>query len=432
MTDQDNQLTPAESPAGDTPGAAAPVAGKSKERATPKPPRRAWVGYVVLLSVVGIAVGGYFLIQQIRSTQEGLGGELSKEDREIAELNSQVADLQGVFKTLHGQVAAMETRLATEDSKLERTLSEHSAQFNAKLDQTQADLQADLQGLHRVLGKTRSDWLVADAEYLLGAALQRLHLVGDLKTAIAALEGADERLRDAGDPAVFKVREQLALEIRVLKEFTPPDLIGASSRLLVLEAKIKELPLLLPHAGKGASAGGPTAAKPVEAQPVPPGEEPLLDGVMSELEKYVSIRRLDKPVVSVLTPEETLVLREILLLKLETSRMALVRGDEALYKTSLEAARAWLAENFDSSQPTVRSVDADLKSLMGQPLQVAYPDIGKALAMLRDIAKLRVEADSAIPDKEKPHDKGDKKNAPSPTTEPAPPAVPSEQGAPKP
>ncbi|WP_054774891.1 uroporphyrinogen-III C-methyltransferase, partial [Methylogaea oryzae] len=407
VTDQDKQPKPAELSAGVSLGSAAPVAENSPPAAKikpvkTKPARRAWIGYVILLLVVGIVVGGYFLMQQIRSTQEGLGGELSKEDREIAELNTQVADLQAVFKTLHGQMATLETRLSTEDNKVERVLGEQSAQFSEKLEQFRGEVRDDLQVLHRMLGKTRSDWLVADAEYLLGAALQRLHLVGDVKTAIAALEGADERLRESGEPAVFKVREQLANEIRILKSFTPPDLIGASSRLLALEAKVRELPLLLPHAGKGvSSAGSPDGAHGAPKTAAPGEADSITDSLMGELGKYVSIRRLDKPVASVLTPEETLVLRQILLLKLETARMALVRGDDALYKASLETARLWLAENFDDGQAAVRSVDGDIRALMEQPIQVAYPEIGKALAMLRDITKLRVEADGVVADKEK-------------------------------
>lgn len=406
-----------------------------------KPPRRAWIVYLVVFIVVGISAGGYFLMQQIRSAQEGLGGELSKEDREIAELNTQVADLQAVFKTLHGQVATMESRLATEDGRLERVLGEQNAQFSERLEQVRADVHEDLQGLHRMLGKTRSDWLVSDAEYLLGAALQRLHLVGDVKTAIAALEAADERLRDAAEPIVFKVREQLVNEIRILKGYTPPDLIGASSRLLALETKIKELPLFLPHAGKGAH---PAESSPGTAtsSPLAPEAVPFMDGIMSELGKYVSIRRLNKPVVSMLTPEEALVLREILLLKLETARMAMVRGDETLYKANLEAARAWLAENFDAGQAAVRAVDNDIKVLMEQPVQVNYPDIGKALAMLRDITKQRLEADSAtLPSKPSPPPKEESKPAQPATpdaaaepvsTEPSAASPPTKKGANKP
>lgn len=429
VTDQDNQPTPTETLKAES--ITVPVV----EKPAPAPKgRRIWVVFTVIFIIALIAAGGYFLMQQIRSTQEGLGGELSKEDREIAELNTQVADLQGIFKTLHEQVVTLETRMATEDSKLERVLGEQNAHFTEKLERTQTAMQADLQGLHRILGKTRSDWLVADAEYLLGAALQRLHLVGDIKTAIAALEGADERLREAGEPAVFKVREQLANEIRILKSFTPPDLIGASSRLLALEGKVKELPLFLPHAGKTAGPAAtpsvPTTHAPPAATPTKPGsalpiEAPLMDGVLNELQKYVSIRRLDKPISSVLTPEETMVLREILLLKLETARMALVRNDDALYKNSLETARAWLAENFDLEQTAVRSVDNDIKALMEQPIQVTYPELGKSLAMLRDITKLRVETDGAS---DKSHDKSDKKAVPTPTPE----AAPVGQGAPKP
>lgn len=385
--------------------------GKKAKDKPIKPPRRSWIGYAVLLGVAVIATGGYFLIQQIRSTQEGLGGELSKEDQAIAGLQSR-------FDIMHNQVVALETRLDGMDTKLEQGLREHGSRLEEKLTQTQSAMQADLQGLHRLLGKTRSDWLVADAEYLLGAALQRLHLVGDIKTAIAALEGADERLREAGDPAVFKVREQLANEIRILNSFTPPDLIGASSRLLALQAKVKELPLYLPHAGKTISPGthAATPATPSDAAP-------LVDEALGELEKIVVIRRLNKPVNAVLTPEETLVLREMLLLKLETARMALIRGDEALYKNSLASARTWLAENFDTSQAAVRSVDGDIKALMEQSIQINYPELGKSLAMLRDITKLRVETDGAV--QNQPRGK-----APPPAAEAAP--AQDEKGAPAP
>ena len=38
--------------------------------------------------------------------------------------------------------------------------------------------------------------MIADAEYLLSVANQRLHLVGDVNTTRMALEAADQRLRE--------------------------------------------------------------------------------------------------------------------------------------------------------------------------------------------------------------------------------------------
>lgn len=384
MTEQDQITT---SP--DSQKAGAPASAKSARHGRP------WIGYSILLLVVGLAGGIAFWLYELRTHQEGLGTELSKEDREIAELNTQVADLQTGFKTLHGQLAALETRVTTQDSQVERVVSEQSERLNGKIDQARAELGASLEQVQRVLGKTRTDWLVADAEFLLGAAAQRLYLTGDAKTTLAAMEAADERLRESAEPAIFKVREALAGEIHLLKEFTPPDLVGLSSRILALEAKIRDLPLLLPHAEKPLAKGEATS-KP--ETPPSTGEQPtVINDALRELRGLVTVRHTDKPVGAVLSPEEAALVKEILLLKLETARMALVRGDETLYRDSVASSRAWLAEHFSTDQPSVKDMDGALKAIGEQGLKVAYPQIGKALSLLRDVSKLHLDADKDKP-----------------------------------
>lgn len=369
----------------------------SRNAAAPAPARhgKPWIGYTILLLVVGLAGGIAFWLYELRTHQEGLGTELSKEDREIAELNTQVADLQTGFKTLHGQLATLETRITTEDSQTERLIAEQAERLNGKIDQTRSELGASLEQVQRVLGKTRTDWLVADAEFLLGAAAQRLYLTGDAKTTLAAMEAADERLRESADPAIFKVREALAAEIHLLKEFVPPDLVGLSSRILALEAKIRDLPLHLPHAGKPVArdeeASEPPAAPSTTQQPT------VINDALRELRGLVTVRHTEKPVGTVLSPEEAALLKDILLLKLETARMALVRGDEALYRDSVTSARTWLSEHFGTDHGAVKEMDGALKALGEQGLKVVYPQIGKALSLLRDVSKLHLDHDKGKP-----------------------------------
>jgi uncharacterized protein HemX len=384
--------------------------------ASAKPARhgRPWIGYSILLLVVGLAGGIAFWLYELRTHQQGLGTELSKEDREIAELNTQVADLQTGFKTLHGQFATLETRVTTQDSQFERLIGEQSERLNGKIDQTRAELGASLEQVQRVLGKTRTDWLVADAEFLLGAAAQRLYLTGDAKTTLAAMEAADERLRESAEPAIFKVREALAGEIHLLKEFTPPDLVGLSSRILALEAKVRDLPLLLPHAGKPV-AKSEEKGEPQTPPPTSEDEQPtVINDALRELRGLVTVRHTDKPVGAVLSPEEAALVKEILVLKLETARMALVRGDETLYRDSVTASRAWLAEHFSTDQPSVKDMDGALKSLGEQGLKVTYPQIGKALSLLRDVSKLHLDVD-----KEKPAPASAPPQAPESSAQPA-------------
>ena len=357
-----------------------------------KPRRLAWVGYVVLLAVVALAVGGWFLLQELRSKQEGLGGQLSSKDQQILEVTRQLNAVQEEVAALHSQLATVQSQAATEDAKFERMLNEHTASLSGRIDATRSELGGAVQHIQRQLNKTRGDLLVADAEYLLSIANQKLHLVGDVKAARAAMEAADQRLHDSGDPAVFKVREALAQEIETLKRLDAPDVVGISAKLLALEGKVKTIPLFLPHA----DAAKEHAQKPEAGGEAGEGQEKsALDSAFKDLKGLVTIRRTDRPIEAVLTPEEAEALRQIFLLKLETARAALIRGDEALYKDSLTSAVGWLKEHFDASAPDTREVETQLNDLLARSIGVPFPDVGKSLGLLRNIEKLRLEAEEA-------------------------------------
>ncbi|RYU62477.1 hypothetical protein EWI61_03075 [Methylolobus aquaticus] len=359
-----------------------------------------WIGYLTLVIVVLLAIGGFFLIQSFRSE---LGGELNKEDQQVIELTRQLGSLQQQLATLHNQVAGLQTQLATEDSKIERVLSEQSSTFGERLESARADLSKSVDQIQRQLSRTRGDVLVADAEYLLSVANQKLHLVGDVKAVLAAMEAADQRLHDSGDPGVFPVREALAEEINLLKNMPAPDVVGLSAKILALEAKIREIPLHLPHASTGAESA--LKPRPLQAEPPTAGAETpaaeteesdgRLDAALDALKDLVTIRRTDRPIESVLTPEEVEGLRQVLLLKLEMTRAALLRGDEGMYQANLKSARQFLRDNFDNQAAATRDADAQLNEFLQQPIRVPMPDISKSLSLIRNIERLRLKADEA-------------------------------------
>ncbi|WP_228719976.1 fused uroporphyrinogen-III synthase HemD/membrane protein HemX [Methylococcus geothermalis] len=359
--------------------------GKAAAPAAPRKSRvAALLGYSMLAAVLLLATAGYFLLQELRSKQEGLGGELNKGDLHVLELSRQVSSLQTQLATLHSQFATLQAQLGTEDSKLERVLGEQSADFRQKLQDTRTELAQAIQAIQRQLSRTHSDVLIADAEYLLGIANQKLHLSGDVKSVLEAMQAADQRLHDSGDPSVFKVREALAEEINQLEAFQPPDIVGLSAKLLAIEAKTRELPLFLPH---------PDMSKePRESPKAETGD--AVDSPLEQLKELVTVRRSDRPLHAVLTPQEAAGLREILLLKLEMTRTALLRGDDALFHSNLESANAWLNENFDRDSPAFKDIAGDLKAMAGVKLKASFPDISKSLALLRNIEKLRLETDA--------------------------------------
>jgi uncharacterized protein HemX len=391
------------------------IAEKPAAPSKPKKTRSmAWVGYVVLLAVVAIAVGGFFLLQELRSRQEGLGGQITNKDQQLLEVIRQMNAMQSEMATLHSQMATIQSQVSTEDSKFERSLSENAARLNDRLEATRTELGNDVQHIQRQLNKSRGDVMVADAEYLLSIANQKLHLVGDVKSVLAAMEAADQRLHDSGDPAVFKVREALAEEIDTLKKMNAPDVVGISSKLLTLEKKVKNVPLFLPHAD---AAKGHAAKPDADSKPESGGgdgeEQDPLDSALKDLKGLVTVRRTDRPIEAVLTPAEAEGIRQILLLKLEATRAALLRGDESLYKDSLASASEWLKEHFEPATPEAQELQGELNALQSQSIAVPFPDISKSLSLLRNIERLRLEAEEA---------EAKKSGAKAPSATPAAPA----------
>lgn len=352
------------------------------------------VGGVIIFVVFVLAGGGYFLLQQLRAKQEGLHGALDKEDKRVIEITRQISSFQSQIAALQSHMATIDQKLATQDSQFERTMSQHAERYDENLSKTRKDFDEELQRIHRQLGKTRGDWLVADAEYLLGVANERLHLVGDVKTSLLALESADQRLRESGDPAVFKIRDVLVKEINILKTLKTPDIVGLSSRLRGLEAKVPKIPLFLPHRGKIEE----TKSQVPSQEPQPDAQEwdQFFDSAVEDLKGLVKVKRTDRPVDVVLLPEQAAMFREELRLKLEIARVALIQRNEQLYRNNLEAALNWLSQHFDTEADETKATISEINALKDISIDIEFPELGESLVMLRNVTKLRMETDKAM------------------------------------
>ncbi len=345
-----------------------------------------WFGIIILLIIVGVAGGGFYLFMQLRDRQEGLGGEVK------GQMSKQIADYQDQLVAIQNQLAALEVNIGSKDTHFTKTLADFSQLHNQKLDSTRQELNEAVQRIQRQLGKTRGDWLVADAEYLLSVANERLHLIGDVNTTREALEAADQRLHESGDAGVFKVREQIAKDIAAIRNIQVPDIVGMYATLQSLEAQVDKLTLFLPYSGKELT---PTVEIHDHADKSE-AEHNLLDSAMSHLEGFVTIRHTDQPVSAILTPEQAEFIREQLRVKLEIIKIAVVEHNEAIYGSSLTDAKNWIEQHFAKNDES-RAMSTELNRLVGIKLRSQYPDISQSIKMLRDIAKLRLEADKSMP-----------------------------------
>ncbi len=344
-----------------------------------------WIGIIAIVLVVALAAAGFYVVQQMQAAQST---ESSQEDLKMIEINKQMNGLQNQLSTLEAQIANVNSEMTGKDNHFTQTLADFSKLHEEHLNTARKELEASILMLQRQLGKTRGDWLLADAEYLLTVANQRLHLVGDVATTRQAMEAADERLRESGDAAVFKVREQIAKEIALLNGITVADIVGIYAGIQHLQDAVEGLAVFLPHAGK-------QQEQQAENHDLSEHDHEILAAVAKQLEGYVVLRHTEQPVTAILTPEEAHFIKQQLKVRLEMIEIALVQENDTLFNTSIVDAKQWLKKNFAENQQTEHFI-AELDKLSGVKLRSQYPDISYSLKMLKDISKLRIETDKAV------------------------------------
>jgi len=361
-----------------------------------------WFGIITLVTIFAIAGAGYYFFMQLRERQEGLGGEVK------GELSKQIHDYQAQLNAIQNQLAALQADIAGKDTHFTKTVADFSQMHSEKLDSTRKELNDSIRFIQRQLGKTRGDWLMADAEYLLSIANERLHLIGDLNTTREALEAADQRLRESGDSGAIKIREEIAKEIAMLRGIAVPDMVGLFAAIQTLESRVDKLDLFLPYSGKPFSQSTEptnTAEGPApDAEPVEHNE--LLDGAIAKLQGVVTIRHSDQPIKEILTPEQAQFIREQLRFKLEMVKVSLVQQKEGLYVAGIADAKAWIGQHFRQNEEAKLFL-GELDRFNAVKITSHFPDISLSLKMLRDITKLRLEMDKGVeyPVQEKQADK---------------------------
>nr|WP_297401593.1 uroporphyrinogen-III C-methyltransferase [uncultured Marinobacter sp.] len=230
--------------------------------------------------------------------------------------------------------------------------------------------------------RTRTDWLLAEAEYLLRIANQRLMIEKDIRGALSALQSADEVLAESDDIGVYPVRQQLAREILALKGLTGVDRTGL---YLKLEAVIGSVHQLTDQALIHARA--PDFATADSDNPV--GTEPnalvrAWRQFTDTLQQVIVVRRMDEPVKPLLSPDQSAYARLNLQLMLEEAELAVLRGNQLLYQRALTKARAAILDWYDASHPRVKAITATLTELAERNVDPELPDISQSLDLLKE------------------------------------------------
>jgi len=323
-------------------------------------PRRAYrlAVAVLLLAVAGAAgYGGWRVWRAGHDTE----GAVAAQEALLIRLSHQLSDAQAEIERLRERQADLLEAIHRSGDDVARLQSRGD-----DFEQSLAHLSADLRG-----GRTRAQ-LVA-VEQLLLLANDRAQLAHDARGAATALQLADERLSALAEPRLFEVRKAVAEERSALLAVQPADRSSAALSLAGLIGRADSLALR--------DRPPPAAPEP------PPTSGSFADHGWSSLRDMLRtvfiVRRTDKPVDRLLPPEQMALVKQLLALKLESARAAVLLGDTASMRSALESADRWLGDYYRPEDPAVSAARAELERLRGLDLDPPLPDLGRSVGLLR-------------------------------------------------
>lgn len=224
----------------------------------------------------------------------------------------------------------------------------------------------------------RKDWLLAEAEYLIKLASHRLLLEQDVKTAIIAMEGANTRLAEVGDPSLLKVRQQISKDIQKLRSVPTIDIAGISLALSSLVQTVEKLPLQVPD---------PDAIRERIDERTPQKREvenwkSFFVAIWHDIKNLVVIRRHEQPIQPMLTADQQFFLIQNLQLRLEQARLALLQGETGVYQERLQEIEKWLPLYFDTRHALTKSTLDTITKLRKQDITPELPELTKSYERL--------------------------------------------------
>lgn len=330
-------------------------------------PRRAatWpIWLVCLVLLAGLIALGLWSWQQWQTQQQ-----LQQSLQHVTDMNNQLDQRLNQGRDSRSErLQSMENSLRDQQQRLNEQ--------QRQIDHTASEL---LDAGNR----TRTDWLLAEAEYLMRIANQRLQIEKDIRGALRALESADEVLRETDDVGVYPVREQLAREIMALRSVTDVDRTGLYLKLEAARDTVTQLTdrALIEQVPENSGADR-------QSDTVGTGEESSAlsrawKRVKTSLSNVVSIRRLDEPVKPLLSPDQSAWARLNLQLMIEQAELAVLRGHDNLYQQALDKALTSLNTWFDGSNNRVTALKDTLTTLKDREINPELPDISRSLTLLK-------------------------------------------------
>ena len=321
--------------------------------------RRSLAVPALLVALVALLLLGW----QWLETRNRLSDAQEELARRLAEADVVVKDSRNLARRAQEDVQALQ----------ERTVS-----LEAKLAETQGQ-QLALESMYQELSKGRDERLLAEVDHALTIAAQQLQLAGNVEAALLSLSAADARLARSSQPQLLALRRLIGRDIERLKAQPTADVPGLAMKIEGLVGAVDNLPLAYEQRPRTT----PSRVEP--AAPQPAFWRALLADLGNELKQLIRIERTDGSMAdpALLSPSQSVFLRENLKLRLVNARLSLLARDSRSFRQDIRQAGEWLERYFDGHAKAVQASAATLKLLAATDVGGEVPALTETLDAVR-------------------------------------------------
>lgn len=319
-----------------------------------------------LLCTLGLGgAGAWYYLEQAKISYKT---ELADLQQHVAQLSAHDAHQQ----QLHADHQRnMQQKLQTLDDALaEQQLNrDNIAQLKTDLALQQQILNAINGALASVTAERPSDWIYAEANYLVNLAGRKLYLERDLATAQALLETADQRLASLNDSALLPLRALIAQDIQHLKQLPKVAVDELSLQLNGLLAQVANLPLdtiALPDPVDDKHDQNLTAN-------IDDWQANLKKTWSALLDDFISVEKRQAAVQPFMSGQSQWLARAQLKYALLAAQHALLNQQAAIYQTNLQTALVLIEQHYQVDSPDVSVFTESVEALLAQGIIQALP-----------------------------------------------------------
>ena len=349
---------------------------KPAQSAPPKTAKTGLLWIITLLNLLllsGAAYGGYWYFNQHSVTQTKLDTLRSELNNELGQKHSQMAN----------RAATLEQQISAQAEATQDVLDGEAAQ-QATVEQLENQLQGALAQIQELDGRRPTDWLIAEADYLVRMAGRKMWLEKDLRTAIMLLGNADQRLKSLADPSVLPVRALIAQDIQALQQVNPVSEVSVALALDGLVKQVDKLAIITPkEANEFTSEEVSDSASD--------WKQNLLSVWRSLVDDFIRVEYRDEPVEPMMTAQQEWLSREQIKLALQQAQTAALAGEQALYQASIDRAAAIISDDYIQSNSDVSGFQSALSQLKNTDISKAVPTELSSQAALESLLDSRVK-----------------------------------------